>query len=184
MQSKKSIGILTDPPKTFRIVSNAKIFQVQYDQLPAELENKKQFFLDFLGGSFQEINTLIQELSPRWNPSVVLYINKSLFISSNSKISPYQLTHPQAIRECLDLDEWIKGIDILVVSLRTEKLNEFLSLYGEKIVQMHKKCVVSTGKSTVNRLTKMLQGDFKLLERKGVARFGAGNRRKILELLK
>jgi len=184
MGDKKSIGIVTDPSKTFKITSKNRVFQFQYDQLPEDFNNKKQSFSDFLGGNFLEINTLVQELSSQGNVSVVLYVGKNLFIPENSRISPYELSHSKTIGVHLDLENWVNEKDILIISLPTGKLKEFLDSHGNKIVRTNKPCVVSTGKKMITELTKQLPENFTFVERKGVARFGYDNRQKILALLR
>jgi len=184
MGDKKSIGIVTDPSKTFKMTSKNRVFQVQYDQLPKEFQNKKQPFLDFLGGNFQEVNTLAHELSSKGNVSVVLYLDRNLFISENFRISPYELTHPKTVKESLDFDKWIDGKDVLIISLCTEKLKKFIHFYHTKILRIETKwCVISTGKVMINELARRFPESFIFTRRKGVARFGVENRQKILGLL-
>ena len=183
MGDKKSIGILTDTSKTFKMASKNRVFQFQYEQIPREFKNKKQSFLDLLGGNFQEINTFVKELSLTGNVSVVLYLGKNLFVSEKSRISPYELTHPKTIREFFDFDRWINGMDVLIISLGTEKLKEFIGLYDTKILQIKTRFMISTGKVMINELTKRFPEKFVFAQRKGVARFGIENRQKILTLL-
>lgn len=181
---KKSIGILTNPSKTFKVVLEKQIPQFQYDELPEEYKHKKQSFLDFLGGNFQEINTIVNELSSLGNVSVVLFVDKNLFVPENSIISPYELIHPKTIKRSFDFDKWINEKDAMIISLHIEKLKGFFNLYSTKIVHMNKLCIISTGRSMINELSKRFQRRFIFVERKGVARFGAENRQKILELCK
>lgn len=180
---KKSIGILTNPSETFKIMSRNRVLQVKYDQMPKEIKNKKQSFLDFLGGNFQEINTLVRELSCMGIVSVVLHVDQNLFISERSRISPHELIHPRTIKKSKssNFHEWLNGKDALIISLNTEKLREFINLYHTEI---DRPCVISTGRSMINELSKRFPGRFIFVQRKGVARFGAENRQKILALLR
>lgn len=181
---RKSLGLLVDPSKTFKVVIGSRVAQLQYDKLQQEFKDQKQFFLDFLGGNFQEINTLTSELSSVANVSILLYINENCFISDDSKISPWELTHPKAGGTNLDLKNWVNKKDILIISLTTDKLKEFLDSHFDKIVRTNKPCIVSTGKKMIRELTKQLPENFTFLERKGVARFGYDNRKQILELVR
>lgn len=177
------VGILTNPSKTFKMSSRNRVLQLKYDQLPDGFKNKKQSFMDFLGGSFQEINTLVGELASVGDVSVVLYISKNLFISENFRISPYELNNSKSIGKSLDFQRWLNQIDALIIALYREKLQEFINLYSTEVTHMNKPCVISTGKSMIIELSKRFPGRFVLVERKGVARFGADNRRKISALL-
>ncbi|MEM3737322.1 MAG: hypothetical protein QXJ75_04475, partial [Candidatus Bathyarchaeia archaeon] len=73
-----------------------------------EFKTKKQSFLDFLGGNFQEVITLVRELSPQLNISVWLYIDRRLFVPENHKISPYQIMNPNTLHLSSDFDQWIR----------------------------------------------------------------------------
>lgn len=183
-ESRKSIGILTDVSKTFRITSKDETLQVKYDELPKEIKNKKQSFLDFLGGNFQEINTLARELSALGEVSIALYVNENLFISDDYRISPYELNHPETVRKPLNFDRWLNGKDVLIISLIMEKMREFISLYHTKITYIDKPCIISTGRSMINKLSNQFPGKFMFLQRKGVARFGKHNRHEILAALR
>jgi hypothetical protein len=183
MRGRKTLGILTDPSKTFKISLGNRIIQTDYNKLTEEFKNKKQSFLNFLGGNFQEIITLLYELSSIGNVSVVLYVDRNLFVSNESRISPWQMMHPKMIREYLDFNKWINGKDCLIISLCAKNLREFLNAYGRRLVQTNKLCIISTGKTMIAELNTLFQGNFTFVERKGVARFGAENRRRILALL-
>jgi len=122
-------------------------------------------------------------LSPKGNVSIILYLGRNLFVSESSKVSPYELTHPKTIKDSFDFDKWIDGKDVLIISLNVGRLKEFVDLYQTRILQKNRTCLISTGKLMINELAKEFQKKIIFIERKGVARFGADNRQKILALL-
>lgn len=180
----KTIGILTSPSKTFKMTLDNKVLQVGYRKLSNEFKNKKQSFLNFLGGNFQEINTLASELSSKGEVSVILYVAGSLFISPDFRISPHELLHPNRIGASLDFRSWLDEMDALIISLKRERLLELIGRYSKELDHLDKPCVISTGRSMADELSKQFSRKFFFVERKGVARFGAHNRKKILAFLK
>jgi hypothetical protein len=182
-RTRKSAGILTDPSKTFKIVSKGRVSQFRYDQLPGEFKNKKKSILDFLGGSFLEVNTLLDELSLREDPCVLLYISGGLFIPAESEISPHELVHQKKAKNSRYFQNWIISKDMLIVSLSKNRLIEFLDLYQNEITRAGSLCVILTGKSVIDALDKHHSKKFIFMQRRGVARFGAANRKRILALM-
>lgn len=180
----RTIGILTNPSQTFKMTLDNQILQVSYRRLSDEFKNKRQPFMDILGGNFQEINTLVSELSSKGEVSVVLYVAESVFIPQNFNVSPYELFHPNRIRASFDFRKWLDQIDALIISLNREELLELIDRYSKELNRLGKPCMISTGRTMIDELSKQFSRNFFFVQRKGVARFGAQNRERILDFLK
>lgn len=179
----KKIGILTDPSKTLRFLSNRRIIQQQYTKIPKEIKFKKRPLIDLLGGDFSEIITLYNELDMKWGVSIIFYLGVDTFVFSKENLSPFDLENKKTIKNSVDFKKWFENLDALIISLNVNNLNEFLFFKKTIIIQSTIPIFISTGKLMIKKLSEEIPKNIKYFERKGVARFGKKNRLMIINNL-